>query len=195
MTNPHVATETQRLPPIDDDDLTPEQRAVVDAILAGPRRPPSGRVGGPFPPLLRSPGLAGPAQELGAHLRFGSALPPRVNELAIIMTARRWRAQFEWHVHRRFAIDAGLDPVWADAIAEHRRPIGMDAEAAAVYDFVTELLETGAVSDRTYARVLERFGEVGVVDLVGAVGYYCLISFILNVDRHPIPPGGVPLPE
>jgi 4-carboxymuconolactone decarboxylase len=118
-----------------------------------------------------------------------------VNELAIILTARRWRAQYEWYAHRRLAIEAGLDPAWADDIAEHRRPAAMDAEAAAVYDFATELLDTGAVSDATYAAVLDRFGEVGVVDLIGAVGYYCLISFILNVDRHPIPPDAEPLPE
>lgn len=179
----------QRFPPIAYDNMTIAQRAVVDAILAGRGQPASRQVGGPFQPLLRSPGLALSVQEVGAQIRFHSSIPPRLNEMAIILTARRWTSQYEWYMHRKLAINAGLDPAWADAIARRERPIDLDPDAGAVFDFVTQLLDTGAVSDPAFAGVEERFGEPGAADLIGTVGYYCLISFVLNVDRCPVPDG------
>jgi 4-carboxymuconolactone decarboxylase len=165
--------------------MTPEQRAVADDILAGPRSSPLG-LRGPFEAMLRSPGVADPAQRLGAYVRFESSLPARLSELAIIMTARRWTAQYEWVAHRRLAVDAGLDPEVADAIARGARP-DLDDEAGAVYRFTTELLAEGAVSDQAFDAVAGRWGHRGAMDLIGTVGYYCLVSFILNVDRYPIP--------
>jgi 4-carboxymuconolactone decarboxylase len=109
--------------------------------------------------------------------------------MAIILTARRWTSQYEWYMHRELAIKAGLAPAWVEAIARRQRPSDLDAEACAVFEFVTELLERGAVADTTFAGVAERFGERGVADLIGTVGYYCLISFVLNVDRCPAPAG------
>jgi 4-carboxymuconolactone decarboxylase len=184
----------QRFPPIAYDDMTAEQRAVVDAILAERGQPASRAVGGPFQPLLRSPGLALSVQQVGAQIRFHSSIPAPLNEMSIILTARRWTSQFEWHIHRQLALDAGLDPGWVDAIARRERPTDLDPEAGAVFDFVTELLATGSVSDPAFAAVQERFGERGVADLLGTVGYYCLISFVLNVDRCPVP-DGAPLLE
>lgn len=187
-------TETgpgRRFGPLPLESMTPEQRAVADAITAGPR----GRAGGlqgPFEALLRSPGLADPAQQLGAFVRFGSSLPRALNEMAIIMVARRWTAQFEWYAHRRMAVDAGLDPAVADAIAAGRRP-DLDGDGTAVYEFVTELLERGDVSDASFAAVESRWDKRGAVELIGAVGYYTLVSFVLNVDRYPLPEGEVPL--
>jgi 4-carboxymuconolactone decarboxylase len=171
--------------------MTPEQRAVADAIAAGPRGP-TRDLRGPFEALLRSPALAEPAQQLGAFVRFGSSLPRALNEMAIIMVARRWTAQFEWYAHRRMALDAGLDPGVADDIAAGRRP-QLDEDGAAVYEFVTELQEQGNVSDATFGAVEARWGKRGAIELVGAVGYYTLVSFVLNVDRYPLPDGEVPL--
>jgi 4-carboxymuconolactone decarboxylase len=159
------------------------------AILAGPR----GGMRGPFKALLRSPGLFDTAQRLGAYVRFRSSLPRALNELAILLTARHWTAQFEWYAHHRLALEAGLPPAVAAAIAEGRRPDAMSEEIAAVHDFVRSLLSTGAVPDAQFAAVRERFGEAGVVDLIGAVGYYSLVSMVLNVDRVQVPSGELPL--
>jgi len=172
------------------DTMTPEQRAVADAILTGPRAAPVLR--GPFEALLQSPGLADPAQQLGAFVRFATSLPKALNEMAIIMVARRWTAQYEWYAHRRLALAAGLDPAVPDAIAAGRRP-GLDDDGTAVYEFVTELLERGDVTDAAFEAVESRWGKRGAVDLIGAVGYYTLVSFVLNVDRYPLPEGEVPL--
>jgi 4-carboxymuconolactone decarboxylase len=173
--------------------MNPQQRAVADAILSGPRASSTG-LRGPFEPLLHSPGLAGPAQMLGAHVRFATSVPIALNEMAIIMVARRWTAQFEWHAHRQMAIDAGMDPAVAGAIAEGRAP-DLDAEGAAVYRFASELLDRADVSDEAWDGVVSRWGKTGAIDLIGAVGYYTMVSMILNVDRYPLPPGVEPLPD
>jgi 4-carboxymuconolactone decarboxylase len=169
------------------DTMNPEQRAVADAILSGPRAGNTG-LQGPFEALLNSPGLAMPAQELGAHIRFRSSLPTALNEMAILVVSRRWTAQFEWHVHRRLAEQAGLDPAVADAIAEDRRP-ELDGDGTAVYEFVAALLADGDVSDQQWDAVVGRWGKEGAIDLIGLVGFYCMVSFILNVDRYPLPDG------
>jgi 4-carboxymuconolactone decarboxylase len=173
--------------------MTPEQRSVAEAILSGPRGAGTG-LRGPFEALLHSPGLAAPAQEVGAHVRFRTSLPRALNEMAIIMVARRWTAQFEWYAHRQMALDAGLDPSVADAIAEGRSP-DLDPDGAAVYRFVSELLDRAAVSDEAWEAVVSRWGRTGAIDLIGATGYYTLVSMILNVDRYPLPEGVAPLPE
>jgi 4-carboxymuconolactone decarboxylase len=187
----------RRFGPLPPEEMTPEQQAVADVILAGPRSMSTG-LRGPFEALLRSPGLADAAQRVGEHVRFHTSLPTALNEMAIIMVARRWTAQFEWHAHRAMALDAGLDPAVADAIACGERPAGLDSEAAAVHDFVASLLATGDVSDEQWDAVVSRWGKTGAIDLIGAVGYYCLVSFVLNVDRYPLPDGAQglgPLPR
>jgi len=125
-------------------------------------------------------------------VRFESSLPARLNELAILVTARYWGAQFEWHAHRQFAERAGLSPAIADAIAEGRRPAALQADEAAVYDFCKALHETKQVGDAAWRAALERFGERGVVDLIGACGYYAIVSMVLNATRHPLPEGVAP---
>ena len=182
----------RRFGPLPLEAMNDDQRAVADAILSGPRAMSTG-LRGPFEALLHSPGLADPAQRLGEHIRFHSSLPSALNELAIIMVARRWTAQFEWHAHRQMAIDAGLEPAVADAIAVGEVPPLMDGNAEAVYEFVTQLLDTGDVTDEQWDAVVQRWGKHGAIDLIGAVGYYTLVSFILNVDRYPVPGGEMPL--
>jgi 4-carboxymuconolactone decarboxylase len=137
--------------------------------------------------------LASRVQRVGEYVRFESSLPPDLTEMAILLTARRWTAQFEWFVHAKFARSAGLDESIIDAIARGDRPVGLDERSAAVYEFTNELLDTGSVSDEVFQLVSSHFGAGGVVDLIGTVGYYCTISFVLNVDRFPVPDGSVPL--
>jgi 4-carboxymuconolactone decarboxylase len=105
------------------------------------------------------------------------------------VTARHWSAQYEWHAHHAHALKAGLAPRLADELALGKRPAGMKADEAAVHDFCKELHEKKTVDDATYARVAKLFGERGVVDLIGVIGYYTLVSMVLNVERHPLPDG------
>jgi 4-carboxymuconolactone decarboxylase len=176
----------ERLPPIPADRLTAEQKKVLDDIQSGPR---GAGVRGPFNALLRSPELCDLVQRVGAYVRYGTSLPQRLNELAICMAGRKWTAQYEFYAHRRLGIQAGLKPEILDAVAAGRRPDGMDADEAAIYDFATELLSNGQVSDARYDAIKTKFGERGVMDLVGAVGYYSLVSMVLNVAQVPLPPG------
>jgi 4-carboxymuconolactone decarboxylase len=177
-----------RFSPLDPERMSSEQKRVADAIQGGPR----GGLRGPFNALLRSPELADRVQKVGEYIRFHSSLPARLNELAILIVARRWAAQFEWYAHHQFAMQAGLDPAIAAAIAEGKRPNQMQDDEAAIYSFCTELLDTTQVSDATFRAVTEHFGEKGVIDMIGALGYYSLVSMILNVDRYPLPQGVEP---
>jgi 4-carboxymuconolactone decarboxylase len=177
-----------RFPPLTPEQMTDEQRAVVDAIQSGPR---GAGLRGPFNALLRSPALCDLVQRVGAYVRFASSIPAPLNELAICMAGRKWGAQYEFYAHRKLGIDAGLQPTIVDAIAAGRRPAEMSGDETLVYEFVTDLLSTGAVTDSSYGAVLDRFGERGVMDLVGAVGYYSLVSMVLNVAQVPLPEGEV----
>src|SRR5213078_2636889 len=176
-------------------EMTPEQRAVAEAIRSGPRASvgsPAAAQGAtslssPFNVWNRKPELADRVQKVGEYIRFRSSLPPRLNEFAILITAREWSSQYEWYAHHPLALKAGLAPGVASDLAQRRRPAAMQDDEAAVYDFCTELHERKFVSDATYKAVLERFGERGVVDLIGVSGYYTLVSMVLNVDRHPAP--------
>lgn len=202
MTSPKVDTPAagQRFKPIPLENLTPEQRVLADSIRSGPRgalknsaAAKPGPLGGPFNVWLRSPGVGNIIQSLGAEIRFRSSLPPKLNELAIIMTARHWTCQYEWFAHHRLALEAGLDPAIGEDIAQGRRPAKMSEDEAIVHDFSRELHETQGVSDATYKTALDRFGERGVMDLIAVNGYYGLVSMCLNVDRTPLP-GGASLP-
>jgi 4-carboxymuconolactone decarboxylase len=125
-------------------------------------------------------------------LRFGNTLPRALSEFAIILQARRWTQEYEWYVHAADAKTAGLPEEIIRAVAEGRRPEKMSDDQDIVYEFGRELNDEHAVSDRTYARALARFGEQGVMDLVGVNGFYSLISMALNVGRTPLPAGVAP---
>ena len=116
----------------------------------------------------------------------------KLNELAILIVARHWSAQYEWFAHHRLALQAGLDPAVAEDIAQGRRPASMKPDEELVYNFVTELLNDKRVGDANYKAVLDKFGEQGVMDLIGVAGYYVLVAMVLNVDRTPIPNDGKP---
>lgn len=157
-----------RFPTLTPNAMTDEQRAVVDAIQSGPR---GSGLRGPFNALLRSPQLCDLVQRVGAYVRFGSSIPAALNELAICMAGRKWGAQYEFYAHRRLGIDAGLNPAILDAVAAGQRPADMSGDETIVYEFVTDLLSSGQVSDSRYGAAMDRFGERGIMDLVGAVGY------------------------
>jgi 4-carboxymuconolactone decarboxylase len=181
-----------RIPELSPDHLTPEQREVHDAIVAGPR----GKVQGPLQIWLHSPKLAARAQELGAFCRYQTSLPKRLSELAILVTGAHWKAGFEWFAHAPEAIKAGLDATAVDAIRGGTSPRFARADEAAVYDFSRELLATHRVSDATYERATAVLGALGVVELVGILGYYGLISMTICAFRVPLPAGEVePFPE
>ena len=156
--------------------------------MAGPR----GGVRGPFNALLRSPVLADRVQKLGEFLRFESSIPARLNEFAILITARHWNAQYEWFAHYPHALKGGLKPEVAADLAQGKRPANMQDDEAIVYDFCTELHTNKAVGDKTLQTAFAKFGERGVVDLIGVSGYYTLVSMILNVDKQPLPAGTPP---
>jgi 4-carboxymuconolactone decarboxylase len=177
-----------RFQPLTYDKLTPEQKAMVEHLLAGER----GGMNGPFNVTLRSPEMGDLAQKLGAQLRFHSSLPNRLNEMAILMTARFWNAQYEWSAHKKNALTAGLSPAVIESIATGKRPASMQPDEEAVYNFGDELLRTREVSDRVFKDAVVRFGERGVVDLTGVMGYYCFVSMMLNIDRYPLPDGEKP---
>ena len=183
MTEPRFKTLTPET-------MTPEQRRVADAIVRGPR----GGMRGPFSALLRSPGLADVAQKLGEHVRFKMTMPAPLRELAILLTARHWTAQYEWYAHSRHAVKAGVDPSVPEAIARGERPPRLSADEALVYDVCVELLHDRDVSDKTFAAAVARFGETTVLELVSLAAYYGFVSLILNLNRTPIPEGATPLP-
>jgi 4-carboxymuconolactone decarboxylase len=165
--------------------MSPEQRKVHDAIVAGPR----GVVQGPLKVWLHSPELASRAQELGAFCRYHSSLPKRLSELAILITGAYWRAGFEWHVHAPEGVRAGLDAAAVEAIRKGERPAFAQEDEAALHAFASELLTTQRVSNATYKRAEAALGTLGLVDLVGILGYYALISMTIVAFEVPLPEG------
>lgn len=185
---PAVAAAQDRMPPIPPQKMTDAQRNAAQEL----QNARGYALRGPWHPLLRSPDLMGRILELSDYLRFNSALPPRLSEFVILITAREWTQQYEWQAHHPLALKGGLKPEIAQAVAEGRRPAGMAEDETAVYDLISELLDNKTVSDDTYANALARFGEQGVVDAVTLSGYYTTIAMILNTARTPLPEGMAP---
>jgi 4-carboxymuconolactone decarboxylase len=174
-----------RLPKLDPEKFSPEQKKVHEAILKGPR----GKVVGPLKIWLNNPGLAEHAQALGAYARFNSSLPPRLSELAICITGAFWKANFEWFAHAPMAIKAGIDPAAIEAIRTGATPKFTKSDEQVVYDFATELVRTKRVSNETFERAKTELGQTSVIDMVGIIGYYSLVSVTLNAFELPLPDG------
>jgi 4-carboxymuconolactone decarboxylase len=187
----------RRFPRLTAKKLTPQQRKLAQGLLAGPRG--AGDTGpravdhmlgrGPFNAWMRSPDLGAHLQKAGEYIRFHTSVPKRLNEFAILITARYWTSQFEWFAHLPMAVKAGLDPRLAADLALNRRPRKMKPDEAAVYEFCTQLHRKKQVTDAAYRRVLKFLGEQGVMDLIGACGYYTAVSMTLNVAEAPLPAG------
>jgi 4-carboxymuconolactone decarboxylase len=182
------AAAQDRMPPIPADKMTEAQKKAAAEIIAGPR----GQLVGPFIPLLRSPEFMSRLQKTGEYLRYNSKLGSRLNEFVILVTARLWTQQFEWTTHEALALKAGVKQEIIDAVRAGRRPTGTDADQEIAYDFLMELHHNQSVSDDTYGRALSKFGEQGVIDLVGVTGYYTMLAMIMNVARTPLPQGQQP---
>jgi 4-carboxymuconolactone decarboxylase len=182
------APRRDRMAKIAPENMTEAQRTSAAEIAAGPR----GEVRGPFNVLLRSPELMSPLQKVGEYLRFRCQLDRRIAEMATLMAARHWTQLYEWQAHHPLALEAGLKPEIAQAIAEGRRPMGMARDEEVVYDLLTEALQNKSVSDATYERGIEQFGEQNLVDLLAIAGYYALLAMLLNVARTPLPEGKEP---
>ena len=180
-----VARAQDRMPPIPADKLTDAQRKAIAEFKTAR----SADVSGPFIPLLRSPEVMTRARAMGDYLRFRSALPPRLSEFVIIITARRWTQQYEWNAHRPLALQGGVKADVVNAIAEGRRPEQMAADEDAVYTLVEEIDRNHSVSDATYARAVGALGEQGVIDALGLVGYYTTLALVMNTARTPLPAG------
>jgi len=177
-----------RIPLPDELTMTPEQRRVFDKVVSGPR----GALIGPLRAALHRPELAEVWERFGAMLRYGTSLPTRLSELAILVTARRWNSQLEWQVHAAAARKAGLPETVMESLRVGAGPTFEDSEEAAIYEFTRELQLTGEVSDDTYELVHARWGSVGVVELTTLIGYYTLVSMTLNAHHIPLPDGVEP---
>jgi 4-carboxymuconolactone decarboxylase len=180
-----VRLRGDRFKPLTYDEMTPAQKTMIEHVLNGPR----GSTDGPFNVQLRSPEMGDLGQQFGAATRFATSVPRKLYELAIIITARHWTAQFEWTAHHRSALQAGVSAAVCDAIAQGRRPSAMPPDEEAVYNFATDLLEKKQVSDATFDAAKKVLGERGVVDLISVMGWYGTVSMYLNVDRYPLPEG------
>ena len=171
----------ERLPMPDAATMNDAQRAAADALINGPRK----GVYGPFLPLLRSPQLLDRIAKTGEYLRFESVLDARVRELATCAVARHVTNQFEWLMHAPLAVKAGVAQATIDALRAGARPRNLPADEQAALEFTFELLTTHGVSDPTYEDALAALGEQGVVELATLVGYFAMVSWLMNVARTP----------
>ncbi len=174
-----------RLPDLTPEQMTDEQRRVADAAASGKR----GSVPAPLRAWLHSPEFGDRAQRLGEFLRYDTSLGPALAELAILVTARFWTAQYEWYAHKKFALKAGVSPAVCDAIARRQRPDLPDEKAAVVYDYSTAMHQQHGVPQALHDRAVAALGEAGVVELVGLLGYYTMVSMTLNGFGIGVPPG------
>jgi 4-carboxymuconolactone decarboxylase len=163
--------------------MSEAQRHVYERIVSGPR----GRLVGPLRAALHNPELAEKWQAFGALLRYGTSLPPRVSELAIVVTARRWNSQIEWHIHAQAAATAGIAPEVLEAIRARRTPVFEFPADEIVYEYARQLQETGQVEPALYARAIEAWDVAGVVELTAVIGYYTMVSMTLNAHEIPMP--------
>jgi 4-carboxymuconolactone decarboxylase len=186
--------QSPRLPKLAEDSLTADQRALAESIKSGPRG--QFKMSGPFAIYLHSPPFGELAQKLGGHLRFKTSVPPRLSEFAILCTAQHWKAQYEWAMHAPMAEKQGVKPQTVREIQAGRPPKSAARDESAVYTFVKELYANRRVSTSTYNRAKKILGDAGVVELVGILGYYAMVSMTLNTFKAPLPEGmAVPFKE
>ena len=169
-------------------EMNPAQKRVHDQIVAGKR----GRFGGPFELLIRAPEICGLASQLGEHLRWGTSLPDRLSELAIITTARFWRAQYEWFAHAPLAAKAGVPAAAIEAIRTGGTPSFTASDETLVYRLCSEIFRTQRLSDQSFNEAVKAFGEQGLVEIISIIGYYTLIGNTLNVFQVGLPEGETP---
>jgi 4-carboxymuconolactone decarboxylase len=165
---PKLDLRGDRFKPLMYEQLTPAQKTMIDHLLSGDR---GGSTTGPFNVLLCSPEMGDLAQQFGAQMRYHSSIPRKLNEFAILITARHWTSQYEWYAHQRDGLKYGLEPALIDSLATGKHPTPMSADEEIV--------------DATFKATVDKFGERDAVDLIGTMGYYNMVSMLLNVDRYP----------
>ena len=170
--------------------MNADQLRVYQDIIQGPRA----RLVGPLRAALHNPELADRWQKMGALLRFGTSISPRASELAILVAARRWNSQLEWHIHAAAAQDAGLPQSIIDALLVAAPPLFDDIKDGAVYEYARQLLQRGVVKEAAYQEVLALLGEAGTVELTAIIGYYSMVAMTLNAHHIPLPDVDTPLP-
>ncbi len=176
-----------RLEPPRPEAYTDDQKRIAEAITSS-----RGSIRGPFGVWLHSPGLAEPAQAVGAHIRFRSTLPGNLRELAICTIARHWRANFEWYAHAPLAVSEGIAEEAIEQLRNGEEPSPLTVEERLVHQLTREIIETGRLSDTSYQSGMEKFGTEQMVELVGLCGYYTLVSLTLNVFDVAVPDGEPP---
>ena len=185
-----------RLTPVRPEAMTDDQRTLYEAILGGKRGPgmrrEDGALIGPFNAMLLNPHVGDRVQRLGEALRFDISLPRNVIEVATLVVGSHWRAQFEWWAHERLAKQAGVSEAVIAAIKDGERPDFSNDDEAGAYDVASELYRTQRLTDASYAKAVQRFGESGVFELIALVGYYSLVSLLLNGFDVPLPAGETP---
>lgn len=172
-----------RMPPLPMSSLNEEQRKLAEELANGPR----GGVKGPFIALLRSPDLVDRLGKVGEYLRFGSSLQPRISEFVMLIVSREWTNQFEWAVHAPLALKNGIKQEVIDALAEGRHPKGMAEDEEIACEVCEELSRTKSLCETTYRRAVEKFGEVGVIDIATVYGYFVTVCAIMNLAHTPPP--------
>ncbi len=175
-----------RLPDLSEAELTNEQKPVYDELSSGRG------VRGPFNAWLRIPEFADMAQKMGNYLRFRTSISKKLIEFAVSITTRHWSSQYAFNSHSKQAQEEGINSEIISAIIARQRPVFKDEEEEAVFDFCHELNENHTVSDSSYQRALEKFGERGVVELIAACGYYSLVSMTLVATNVTVAKGVEP---
>ena len=184
------AQQSVRFPPLSFDQLSPDQKKWAESIALPPRNAKFSNP--PYNTYLRSPELAPRLSALSDYVRWGSSLPPRLSEFAILLAARHWTQQYEWHAHYPLAVKGGLDAkILADLIVG-KEPQGMQDDETALYNLVTELYRDRNVADATFKAAVGKFGERGVMDIIAIVGYYDLVSMTLIASQAAPPKDDVP---
>jgi 4-carboxymuconolactone decarboxylase len=163
------------------DQLTPEQQQMATMLTTPPRN--SAINSGPFNAYARSPGLGVLLLHVSDYVRFNSSLPPRLSEFAIMIAARQWSQPYEWRAHYPLAVRGGLDRQIIVDLAAGKRPQGMKEDEAALYDFCTQMYRDKDVSDAAFKAARDKFGERGIMDLIGIIGYYDIASMALISQR------------
>jgi 4-carboxymuconolactone decarboxylase len=173
-----------RIPELKREELSKEQLRIYDAIVSS-----RGSIAGPFRVWLHSPELADRAQRVGEFVRYQTALPPRLSELAILVGARFWDCQVEWSIHETFALKGGLSQSVIDAVRARQTPDFQNADEKAVYEFANEVLKNHFVQDSTFDAALHHLGKQGIVELTALIGYYALVAMTLNIFQVELPEG------
>jgi 4-carboxymuconolactone decarboxylase len=184
---PLAAAAQERYPTLTPDQLSPQQKAYVDNLQKPPRNNTTALQNPPFKVYMRSPDLAKKLEEVSDFVRWESGQPPRLTELAILMTARQWSNQWIWRGHYRAAVRGGLDPSVGADIADGKRPEKMKPDETILYNYATEMYRDKAVSDPTFAAAVKAFGEKGLIDLVATMGYYDIVAMTLITAKAVAP--------